>query len=115
MGYDTQYSLTWEMPTPSSLDECFGVSAVIARWIAGNEEANYALNENGTTKEPGRWYEWQQDLRTLSATLPKVKFILEGYGEEAGDIWRGYAKAGKVEQVKAELKFKVPGFFKLNH
>lgn len=114
MGYYTRYSLTWEALNTSEEDRA-AVTQAVSTWINSNEEANYALHEDGTPQALGKWYGCEDDLRALSASLPTVKFILEGFGEEAGDIWRAYAKAGRVEKVKAELKFRVPNFFKLNH
>jgi len=112
MGY-TQFTLEWAVGGAGADQEI--VRQDVAKWIAGNEEAQYALNEDGTSNESAKWYDCLTDLRELSALLPNVWFVLHGYGEESGDIWRAYAKAGKVEKVKAEFKFKVPGFFKLKH
>jgi len=113
MGYYTKFTLEWAVGGAGADQEA--VRQDVAKWIRGNEEAHYALNDDGTFFESAKWYDWQTDLRELSVLMPNVWFVLHGYGEESGDIWRGYAKAGKVEKVKAELKFKVPGFFKLKH
>ncbi len=112
MAYRTRYELlSYEAEDQLPLD----TKTAIAEWIRKNDEARLALLDDGSTNERASWYGWEQDLRELSASMPKVWFVLAGWGDEPGDIWRAYAKAGKLEKVQAELKFKVPGFFKLKH
>ncbi len=111
MGYRTRYELLAFEASDISQE----TKDAIARWVRGSDEASIALSEDGSMNESALWYDWETELRTLSAGLPHVWFVLSGWGEDAGDLWKAYAKAGKLEKVQAELKFKVPGFFKLKH
>lgn len=42
-----------------------------------------------------------------------VLFILDGEGEESGDIWKSYYKNGKTYRVEAEFTFPEFDDFKL--
>lgn len=57
-----------------------------------------------------KWYDWKEHLKEASTKYPDELIILDGVGEEYPDIWRAYAKGGKVEVVKAEITFKEPYF-----
>jgi hypothetical protein len=112
MGYNTRYELYAAEANGKLSQE---TQDAIARWVRGSENRRLALQDYGGINEACNWYDWETDLRTLSASLPHVWFVLSGWGEAIEDIWKAYAKAGKLEKVKPEYKFKVPGFFKLKH
>jgi hypothetical protein len=59
-----------------------------------------------------KWYDWNDDLASISKDYPNLLFSLEGEGEESGDIWKAWARNGKVVVVKAEIKFREPDFDK---
>ena len=52
-----------------------------------------------------KWYTHEQDMKELSEIYTETTFILEGEGEESGDIWRKYFKNGKMQVCKAEIVF----------
>jgi hypothetical protein len=52
-----------------------------------------------------KWYDWEKDMRLLSASFPNVLFTLEGNGEENVDIWIAYFKGGKSQICKAKITF----------
>lgn len=52
-----------------------------------------------------KWYTHEQDMKELSKIYPETTFLLEGEGEESGDIWRKYFKNGKMQVCKAEIVF----------
>lgn len=52
-----------------------------------------------------KWYEHEKDMRAFSLKYPDILFTLRGEGEESGDIWRKYFKAGKVQVVRETLVF----------
>jgi hypothetical protein len=55
--------------------------------------------------EPCKWYEHEEDVRKLSAEYPDVVFVLDGEGEEAGDVWRKFFLNGKlVHSWSPEIK-----------
>lgn len=50
-----------------------------------------------------KWYDHQMDMKIISIKYPNILFILEGYGEERGDMWREYHLNGKVQFEKAKF------------
>jgi len=54
-----------------------------------------------------KWYTHEQDMKELSKSYPETTFLLEGEGEESGDIWQKYFKNGKMQVCKAEIVFPV--------
>ena len=39
-------------------------------------------------EEPIKWYDHVEDMIKLSKVFPETLFILDGWGEELGDVWR---------------------------
>ncbi|AGR47915.1 hypothetical protein PHIM7_212 [Sinorhizobium phage phiM7] len=105
MGYGTSYKLKvinegddynrdYDMVvgcTHDGKDETFVENFLDQRYLFGNSEQ--------------RWYEHEHDMRVISKKFPGVLFILEGEGEEAGDIWRKYFKSGKCQDAHAKITF----------
>lgn len=52
-----------------------------------------------------KWYDHENDMKALSLLYPETTFLLEGEGEESGDIWQKYFKNGKVQTCRAEIVF----------
>ena len=50
-----------------------------------------------------KWYEHDKHMRDISRMYPETIFILEGEGEESGDIWKKYYLNGKCQTAKAEV------------
>lgn len=75
MGYYTQYSIS-VLPADVDVDEVLE-KVKAATGLCLGEVAD------GTCK----WYEHVADMEAASAAVPYV-FVLDGYGEEAGDVWR---------------------------
>jgi hypothetical protein len=42
------------------------------------------------------WYEHEEDLLKISKDYPEVVFIIDGKGEDSGDIWREFYLNGKL-------------------
>jgi hypothetical protein len=55
--------------------------------------------------ESAKWYGHEKDMRAYSVKFPNTIFILEGEGEESGDIWKEYHKDGKMQRCKAKVSF----------
>lgn len=51
-------------------------------------------------EEPIKWYDHIEDMIKLSKVFPETLFILDGWGEELGDVWRELYMDG--ERVRAE-------------
>lgn len=83
MGYYTRYELTTVPECKAALDDLSSVS----------EEFVYASGQEA------KWYEHEEELKKFSKSWPKLLFVLEGHGEEAGDSWRKYFYNGKVEEA----------------
>lgn len=69
------------------------------------EDADYALDEDGYTREETKWYTYNDDLKKFSKKYNNLIFILTGIGEEGDDIWREYFNNGKSHYTKAKLAF----------
>ena len=95
MGYYTAYNLVIQN----------GDDSLIETFRKENENANYALNEDGDTLEYCKWYNHEEDLKNFSAKYPEVVFILEGDGEESGDMWKKYFQNGKCQTANAHITF----------
>ena len=52
-----------------------------------------------------KWYDHEKHMKLLSRIYTETTFLLEGEGEESGDIWRKYFKNGKMQVCKAEIVF----------
>jgi len=93
MGYNTRYFLTVKPPNPETIPALKVFSG----------EADYCLNDDGTTNNGGRWYEHEKDMREFSKHRLDVLFTLEGEGEEVGDMWKKYFKNGLCQVARAHI------------
>jgi hypothetical protein len=100
MGYYTRFRLDWFGATDPAQEEA------IKRLVLTSEGAQYCLSEDArSSEEPGKWYEWKEDLTKWSQEFPHVLFQMNGEGEETEDCWVAYAKAGQVQHSKAIITF----------
>ena len=42
---------------------------------------------NDEWRDQWKWYDWEDDMKKLATKFPNILFVLEGDGEESGDIW----------------------------
>lgn len=63
-------------------------------------------------EEPIKWYDHVEDMIKLSKVFPETLFILDGWGEEIGDVWRELYMDG--ERVVADLMFTFSDFKVMN-
>ena len=94
MGYYTQYNLHIN-PSPSQELLDFEV------YETRIEEL---LDEGFNDK----WYDHDEDMLNLSLSFPEYVFILDGEGEESGDVWRSFYKNGK--DYTWRLDYELPDF-----
>lgn len=100
MGYCTKFRLDWSGVKDAAQDEA------IRQLVRTSDGAQYCLEEDAkSSASSGKWYEWEDDLKKWSLEFPHVRFQMNGEGEESGDIWVAYAKAGRVQQEKAVITF----------
>jgi len=102
MGYRTQFEL--HVNTVKAKDKTG--DEIIADFRANNENAEYALNEQGGTNEEAKWYDHEKELKEFSKKYPKVLFTMWGIGEDAGgDHWKHYVKNGKGQLVSGRVVY----------
>lgn len=46
----------------------------------------------------GSWYEHKKDMQPLAKKYPNLTFILDGEGEEQGDVWREMYRGEEVRR-----------------
>ena len=63
-------------------------------------------------EESIKWYDHVEDMIKLSKVFPETLFILDGWGEEIGDVWRELYMDG--ERVVADLMFTFSDFKVMN-
>ncbi len=73
--------------------------------IRAHDDASYALDNDLSASDSCKWYEHEKDVRELSAQFPTLFITLRGDGEEQGDQWIEYYKAGKMQRVEAKITF----------
>jgi hypothetical protein len=104
LGYQTEYSLTYEIPNEN---EDLSTKAVIRDTLSADEDSDicFALYRDGKMKQACKWYDHEKDMLAMSLQFPAVTFTLEGQGEEPEDRWRKQFKNGKMREVRAVLTF----------
>jgi hypothetical protein len=93
MGYYTDYKLEYK----GDLDQ----ETLVARL---SEVSGYGWGDDLTLPDV-KWYEHDHHMEVISQEYPDILFILNGEGEESGDIWRKYFKNGLAKYDRAELSF----------
>jgi hypothetical protein len=51
-----------------------------------------------------KWYEYEDIMREYSMLHPELTFVLDGDGEQSGDIWRMWFKNGKHRRWDANVE-----------
>lgn len=95
MGYYTNYNLSVEPDNEKMIE-------TVRERI---ESARYALTESGDDRASCKWYGHEDDLKLISFENPNHLFTLWGEGEESGDLWVKYFKAGKMQMEKAKITY----------
>ena len=126
MGYYTMYKLEYQLPVDISEfeSECaihnIAIPEDILQFMVQQTELEQKLlarlRDNSWTysmmdfvtgeNESVKWYEWETDMRTLSAEFPTVLFTLHGEGENNHDMWIAYFLDGKMHRVEAKITYK---------
>lgn len=84
MGYYTWYNLEIE-PTPDPEHPVWDEMV----------DDDTLVKDIVTDGYDGKWYENEAELTMLSIKYPSLLFIVDGSGEDSGDVWREYFKDGK--------------------
>jgi len=103
MGYYTCHNLTIENnKSDKSIEEIKKLTVEILREL---NLIDYVLEEDLSCSDSAKWYEHEEDMRKISEQIKDVLFLLEGEGEESGDVWKEYYLNGKMQRCQAELVF----------
>jgi len=54
-------------------------------------------------EDPCKWYDYKQDIASVSKEYPAVLITCMGNGEEEDDLWVLYALNGEIQQHKAQI------------
>jgi len=103
MGYYTCFSLEVMNADNSALHP--ESTAIIAKLRDANENANYALNEDGTTEMDAKWYDYTDELREFSKLYPDALLVLYGDGENSDDFWYSYFRNGQMQCTPGRIEF----------
>lgn len=76
---------------------------IIRRLRDESDEATYCLNNDGSGRDSGRWYDAREDIKGFSKQYPGWLFTLKAEGTEPGDIWISYCMNGKEQYTKARI------------
>lgn len=90
MGYLTNYSV-----------RIFPNNALV-RAVMEDETFGYAIVPDADSY---KWYEHESDMAEFSKMYPEILFELTGEGEDPGDLWRKYFKAGKMQSCPAQITY----------
>lgn len=102
MGYYTDYEIVIEKHNSAIdvTDDEF-LETVANRLT---EISDYKFDEDLTIYGV-KWYDWEEHMKKLSSEFPSVLFIVDGVGEENGDVWRAYITDGKAQIEQAKIQF----------
>ena len=65
-------------------------------WTEKDETVLYCCGD-------AKWYDWEADMRTISAEFPEFVFHMGGDGEERDDLWEAHFLAGRMQYCPATL------------
>lgn len=94
MGYYTHHTLSIQPSAPAGFSDRF-------EQVTGYE---FETLSDDTIK----WDDSDSNMKQLSAEFPDCLLILEGDGEESGDIWKAYYYRGNACMCRAVLTFPKP-------
>ena len=102
MGYYTYYNLAQvKNPIDEELLKTY-LDAKDLGWLLD-------VNEN----EPTKWYDYDDDMKALSAKFPNTVFQLHGDGESSDDVWERYYHNGElIKKVTLNTELPVPDLSK---
>jgi hypothetical protein len=98
MGYYTTYKL--------KIEPELSISEVNQVLTQGDRDGYWFDADSGM--RDAKWYDHEPDMRALSRLNPDHLFILDGEGEEQGDVWRKYFKGGKCQEWRPSEQIPEP-------
>ncbi|WPH59025.1 hypothetical protein SEA_LUCKYSOCKE_20 [Streptomyces phage LuckySocke] len=73
--------------------------------ISGYHFTQYFQDGSVQMSDCGKWYDWEDDLKTLARMYPTRYAVLERRGEESPDIERAIVYKGEVHMQSPEIRF----------
>ena len=112
MGYYTTFTLNCYDNRVNSFDISFETELGKALTAALNEINPYYFDNDFDLKtlsyDSWKWYDHDEDMVKLSLRFPNYTFILEGEGEETGDLWRTIYHNGQLECLNVKIVYEKP-------
>jgi hypothetical protein len=103
MGYYTDFRLSVEGSGPVYDKLMAEKDKVIIS--PGDYDWNFGRWISDHYSENAKWYDWEDDMKSLSSEWPNVLFILEGSGENPGDMWKAWFRNGAMHKIEAKIVF----------
>lgn len=94
MGYYTKFDLAVVDGPPAPLGD------ILREYIGYIDDDP----EWGYLAQSIKWYSHEQDLTEISLKYPDTVFVLDGAGEEPGDVWRKVFQNGRCEVWRADVE-----------
>ena len=112
MGYYTTFTLNCYDNHANSFDISFETELGKALTAALHEINPYYFDDDFDLKtlsyDSWKWYDHDEDMVKLSLRFPNYTFILEGEGEENGDLWRTIYHDGQLERLNVKIVYEKP-------
>lgn len=100
MGYYTFYTIDMVGNLPEDPQKIYDFAKERdMEFTDGFSVGKYGFDTNDMMK----WYDHETEMRKISKEFPHILFKLHGEGEEKGDIWDEYYRAGKMQHCDAEI------------
>ena len=112
MGYLTTFTLNCYDNHANSFDISFETDFGKTLTAAFHEINPYYFDDDFDLKtlsyDSCKWYDHDEDMVKLSLRFPEYTFILEGEGEEKGDLWRTIYHNGQLERLNVKIVYEKP-------
>jgi hypothetical protein len=101
MGYYTNFKISIHKNEKQTANDLEVFQLMLERETDGYTFDNYG----GKLSTNGKWYDFDENMAAVSKKFPHITFLLEGEGEEAGDLWKRYYKNGKRQECPARIVY----------
>lgn len=112
MGYYTNFTLDCYDNRANSFDISFeadfgkALTAALHEINPGYFDDDFDLKT--LSDDSLKWYDHDEDMVKLSLRFPDYTFILEGEGEDNGDLWRAVYHNGQLECLNVKIVYEKP-------
>lgn len=110
MGYYTNYEIHFENIDEAQkeiirqglIDNCPDLMDNVLDYC-GEQDYNEVIVKYNRLYLRAKWYNYDSELSNFTEKFPDLRVTVYGHGEDVGDEWVAYAKAGMVKDYTAEL------------